>query len=74
MGMPIVIDRLAVAGTEVYGAGDTGVYRLNSRNRWEKILPEVPDGVVALVINGKRLYVVTEQRGMFHISLEAKDN
>ena len=70
MGMPIVIDRLAVAGTEVYGAGDTGVYRLNSRNRWEKISPEVPDGVVALVIKGKRLYVATEGRGMFHILLD----
>ncbi|MDE0323974.1 MAG: hypothetical protein OXN27_08615, partial [Candidatus Poribacteria bacterium] len=74
VGTHIVIDRLAVAGTEVYGAGDAGVYRLNSRNRWEKISPEVPDGVVALVINGKRLYVATEQRGMFHVSLETEND
>ena len=74
VGTHIVIDRLAVAGTEVYGAGDTGVYRLNSRNRWEKISPEVPDGVVALVISGKRLYVATEHRGMFHVSLEREND
>ena len=74
VGTHIVIDRLAVADTEVYGAGDTGVYRLNSRNRWEKISPEVPDGVVALVINGKKLYVATEHRGMFHVSLETEND
>ena len=74
VGTHIVIDRLAVAGTKVYGAGNAGVYALNSRNKWEKIPPEVPDSVVALVINGKRLYVATEKRGMFHISLENENN
>ena len=56
--------------TTVYGAGDEGVYRLNERDEWENISPEVPDSVVSLVINGDRLYIVTKHRGMFHISVE----
>ena len=73
-GRHIVIDRLAVANTEVYGAGKDGVYALNSRNRWEKIPLELPDSVAAFVINDKRLYIATEQRGIFHISLETEND
>ena len=65
-----VIDQMAVAGMKVYGAGDGGVYRLNSHGEWEQISPEVPDSVTSLVINGDRLYIATEHRGMFYVSLE----
>ena len=74
VGAHIVIDCLAVANTDIYGAGNAGVYQLNSRNRWEKIPLELPDSVAALVINDKRLYIATEQRGIFHISLETKND
>ena len=70
LGTHMVIDRLAVADTRVYGVGNTGVYQLNSRNRWKKIASEVPDSVVALAINGKRLYIATEQRGIFHLETD----
>ena len=73
-GTHTVIDRIAVAGTTIYGAGDKGVYQLDNRNRWEQISPEVPDTVIALVVNSNRLYIATEQRGMFHISLENENN
>ena len=69
-GTHSLIDRMAVDATTVYGVGDEGVYRLNNHDEWEKILPEVPDSVTFLVINGNRLYITTEHRGMFHISLE----
>ena len=69
-GTHTIIDRMDVAGMKVYGAGDEGVYRLNNRDEWEQISPEVPDSVISFVINGDRLYVVTEHRGMFHVSLE----
>ena len=65
-----VIDRMAVAGMTVYGAGAGGVYRLNNRKSWEQISPEVPDGVTSLVINSDRLYIATEHRGMFYVSLK----
>ena len=68
IGTPIVIDRFAVDGTTVYGAGDTGVYRLEGE--WQQISPEVPDKVISLIASNDRLYIATEQRGLFHISLE----
>ena len=73
-GNHIVMDRMAVSGTTIYAAGDKGVYRLDSRNRWEQISPEVPDTVIAFVVKGNRLYIATETRGMFHISLEEEND
>lgn len=66
----IVIDQMAVAGMTVYGAGDGGVYQLNSRSEWEQISPEVPDRVTSLVINSDRLYIATKHRGLFYVSLD----
>ena len=67
-GTPIVIDRFAVNGTTVYGAGDTGVYHL--AGEWQQISPEVPGKVISLIVSNDKLYIATEQRGLFHISLE----
>ena len=69
-GAHVAIDRIAVAAPAIYGAGDTGVYQLDNRDRWKRISPEVPDDVIALVVNNNKLYIATEMRGMFHISLE----
>ena len=66
MGERIVIDRFAVDGMTVYGAGDTGVYRSDTRGRWEQISPSVPDKVLSLVISNDRLYIATQQHGIFH--------
>lgn len=69
----IIIDRFAVDGATVYGASDKGVYRLDIHSDWKQIIPNVPGKVHSLVVDRNRLYVATEERGMFHISLE-KDN
>ena len=66
----VVIDRFAVDGLTVYGAGDKGVYRLDVHDKWERVSPRVPGQVLSLVVNRDRLYVATKHRGMFHISLE----
>ena len=71
MGTCIVIDRFAVDGTTVYGAGDTGAYRL--KTEWQQISPEVPGKVVSLIVSNDRLYIATEQHGLFHISLGEKE-
>jgi len=68
-----VIERLAVDGPTIYGAGDNGVYRLEAHDEWNQISPNVPGKVLALVVDRDRLYVATERRGMFHISLEEGD-
>ena len=65
----VVIDRLAVDGTTIYGAGDTGVYHLDDRGEWKQIFPGVPGKVLSLVVHRDRLYVATQRRGMFHISI-----
>ena len=74
----VVIDRFAVDGTtppniRIYGAGDTGVYRLDVHDKWERISPGVPGQVLSLVVDRDRLYVATKHRGMFHIPLEDKN-
>ena len=65
----VVIDRFAVDGSTVYGAGDVGVYRLDVDDKWEQISPVVPGKVLSLTVDRYRLYVATERRGIFHISL-----
>ncbi len=69
-GTRTIINQITVDNRVVYGASDETAYRLNHRNKWEKITPEVPDSVTALVANNDRLYITTEHRGMFHISFE----
>ena len=69
-GERIVIDRLAIGHTRLYGAGDTGVYHLDVHNKWEQISPVVPGKVISLVVDRNRIHVLTQQRRMFHISLE----
>ena len=66
----VVIDRLAVNGLTVYGAGERSVYRLDIHDEWKQISPRVPGKVLSLVVNRDRLYVATERRGLFHILLE----
>ena len=66
----VVIDRLAVNGLTVYGAGESGVYRLDIHDEWKQMSPRVPGKVLSLVVDRDRLYVATERRGLFHISLE----
>ena len=78
IGTRLVIDKLAVDGTTVYGAGDAGGYRLNTHTRWEQISSEVPNVISDLVIANDKLYSATdmisraEERGLFYISLEEK--
>ena len=72
MGERIVIDKFAVHHTSVYGADDAGIYRLDTHGKWEQVSVSVPDKIVSLVVSNDRLYIATQQRGIFHISLEAQ--
>ena len=69
-GVRPVIDRLTAHYTNVYGAGDAGVYRLDDHGKWHQISPSVPDNVSSLVVSNNRLYIATQQGRMFHIPLE----
>lgn len=65
----VTIDRFVVDGATLYGAGDTGVYALDAHGEWKQVSPGVPGKVLSLVVHRDRLYVATERRGMFYISL-----
>ena len=70
IGTRIVIDSFTVHHTHVYGAGDTGVYRLDNHGKWEQIAPGVRGEVASLIVDNNRLYIDLKQGGMFHIPLE----
>ena len=64
-----IINSFAVDGGKVYGIGDAGVYRLDTRNRWKQISTDVPDEIVSLAITNDRLYSVVNRQGIFHTSV-----
>ena len=72
MGALTVINKFAVHHTSVYGADAAGIYRLDPRGKWEQISASVPDKIVSLAVSHDRLYIATQQRGIFHIPLEAQ--
>ena len=65
-----IIDRFAVDGTTIYGVGDIGVYRLDTRNQWNQVSSEALGETVALAVLNDKLYSAIKDRGIFHISLE----
>ncbi len=69
-GERLIVAGLAADDTTVYGVCSTGAYRLDSRGKWKKVSPEAPDGIRELVFANDKLYIITNQRGIFHISLK----
>ena len=69
-GERLVIASLTVDGITVYGVCHAGAYRLDKSGKWKKVSPAVPDGIRELVFANDKLYIITNQRGMFHISVE----
>ena len=64
-GESVIIKSLATAEDGVYGANDDGIYHLEKETgTWEQIVPEIPDAITALVVDGDTFYVGTERRGV----------
>ena len=69
-GTHLIMERLAVDGTNVYGASETSVYQLESDGvRWKQLTPEVPDRVTSLAVDRNVLYVGTQRSGMLHFTV-----
>ena len=68
-GTSLIIGRLAVDGTKVYGVSKSGAYRLEN-DTWRQIASEVPERVTSLAVDGKVLYVGTRDSGVLHFNLE----
>ena len=64
-GESVIIKSLATAADAVYGANDDGIYHLEKETgTWEQIVPEIPDAITSLVVDGDTFYVGTEHRGV----------
>ena len=67
-GESVIIKSLATAEHAVYGANDNGIYHLEKEiGTWEQIVPEIPDTVTSLIVDGGTFYVGTEHRGVLRL-------
>ena len=70
-GAPLVIEKMAVHGTTVYGATQQQIYQLKENSsRWEQVTPEVPSEISSLAVDGSTLYVGTTDRGVLRFTLD----
>jgi hypothetical protein len=70
-GSSLVVSRLAVEGTSVYGHTDQHVYLLKDRsNIWEQATPEIPGSVISFAVDDNTLYVGTANRGVLRFNLD----
>ena len=67
-GTPLIIGRLAVDGTRIYGVSKTAVYQLEN-STWKEVASEVPERVSSLAVDGNVLYVGTQGSGVLHFNL-----
>jgi len=69
-GAPLVIEKMAVNGTTVYGATAQQIYQLKENSsRWEKVTPEVPSKINSFTVDGNILYVGTPGHGVLRFTL-----
>ena len=70
-GKTLLVDRLAVEGTTVYGQAEQYVYQLKEgSNIWKQATPEIPSDITALAVDGDMLYVGTMNRGVLRFKLD----
>ena len=70
-GGPLVMVRLAVEGTIVYGHTEQRVYLLKEgSNIWTQATPEIPGSVISFAVDGNTLYVGTANRGVLRFNLD----
>ena len=71
--VPIPISLLAVKGTTLYGASETGAYRLdNKTNIWIQIAPELPERLASLVATDDALFIGTDYSGVLRLPLQGR--
>ena len=69
-GTPLVIEKMAVDGTTVYGATAQQIYQLKANsNRWEPVTPEVPSKINSFTVDDRTLYVGTPGHGVLRFTV-----
>ena len=70
-GTPLMIDKLAVDGTTVYGTSNQQVYALKEdSDTWQRVTPEIPVLITSLAVDSNMLYVGTIGNGVLRFRLE----
>ncbi|MYA57554.1 sigma-70 family RNA polymerase sigma factor [Candidatus Poribacteria bacterium] len=70
-GSALVVSRLAVEDTTVYGQTDQHVYLLKvGTHTWKQATPELPSAVISFAVDGNTLYVGTANRGVLRFELD----
>ena len=70
-GRTLVVSRLAVEGTTVYGHTEQHVYLLKEgSNIWTQATPEIPGAVISFAVDSNTLYVGTLNRGVLRFNLD----
>ena len=70
-GTPLVIEKMAVEGTTVYGTTAQQIYQLKENsNTWEPVTPEVPSKINSFTVDGRTLYVGTPGHGVLRFTLD----
>lgn len=70
-GNRIVMDRIAVNWTMVYGVCNRGVYQVDTQtNMWKRISPEVPYTVTSFAVDGNMFYIGTKHNGVLRFQQE----
>ena len=70
-GETLVMKKLAVDGTTVYGTTGQYVYQLKENSStWKQVTPEIPDAVLSFAVDGNTLYVGTSSSGVLRFTLD----
>ena len=70
-GTPIVIERLVVDGTTLYGTSEQRVYQFKENTGvWEQVAPEIPMPITSFTVEGNVLYVGTVDSGVLRFTLD----
>ncbi len=69
-GTSLVMDRLEVHGTMVYGQTGQNIYKIKRDvDTWQQVTPDIPSHVLCFDVDGDTLYVGTAGRGVLRFSL-----
>lgn len=70
-GIPLVMNRLVVANTTVYGESGQIIYSINIHNdKWEQVTPKIAYPIACFDADGSKLYVGTYGSGLLLYELD----
>ncbi|MDE0637382.1 MAG: sigma-70 family RNA polymerase sigma factor [Candidatus Poribacteria bacterium] len=70
-GKPLVMNRLAVDDTTVYGESNQKIYQFKRDiGTWQQVTPKISHHVTCLAVDDNTLYVGTDRQGVLRFSLK----